>query len=1433
MADGREYLPEGTRLELVEGHIYTIIGEPVGSGGGSVIYPARRLIRKGAELEPDGFLYALKECYPVSAGHFYRRDDRGQIVPGTDTEEGWMYLTRARQLQQQEGLVSRDIYKTASRVLPIRETSESVLLTLPGKDGEWVSNTVTVMESLSEKGRSLSSWLREYRRFQPLEALRILQQLLFALEEVHRAGYLHLDIQDGNVFLRGALEDRSELVTLIDFGSARAMDQGKTAPIEDRVIFTTQGFSAPEILKRNDGTLRLGPEADLYSVGCLALYLLTGQRPDSRLLLANSTGLYLKPNQLRRMKCPAHLVGKLQQFLGRALKQAPEERYHSAEEMLADVTQLVDALRPYRADLASVTYDAFVCYKHGDVDSEAALTLQRALENYRAPRGVAESRKPFRRVFVDEGELSSCADFGQQIREALKNAGWLIVICSEDTPLSPWVQLEIETFLEYHDRSRILAVLTGGNEKISFPPQLRQGGEVLAADARGESTREIMKNLRGNALLKLAAPMLGTTFDTLKQRQKLYRMQKIAGVTAGALALTAGFAAYAVNRAGVIADQAKRIEEEYHNALVNESRFLVEQAEKRLEDNDPLGAMELALAALPSEEQDRPVLPEAEYVLGRALDIYTTPSQKENTATAVGLIRTENPYFFLDQGGKILFSWDDDLLDGMLRAWRTEDLSVLWEYTPGYNLSGEPILTERGHLLFSGYNSLACVDAADGTELWRREISDLVSVAASGDGKTLLVISGEQGDFYGSDADRETPHELTAALLDGDSGKTVETTSFRVDGSRYLQRDICVSENLKWAALITVAEGSGTELQTCNALHLLNRETGEVRTLLDSDSAIGQLCFDGDSLAVFRCKGISLTTVYNISYDYREPCGWWMERYDLSSGSCLWSTEGNGYLDSGEASDIAVMDYDTGSERGKGILFAYYDHCTLLDRETGSRIRDYRLPAALMLVRTRDNWLQTLNTDGSCTIVDFTSDTTLNIGIFEDTVSEAHWIGDWFYIQNTTLQNRDHTIHQYQVNRSDTSYEAHFSGDSQSWRTWGFRNSPEGWMAVLVSDGDSRICAANLDTGESRIHRIPEQYGFESYNVLGLSEDGHRLYWYQYGEWEDPDCWIESKHYFCMDLLSGEITWLKQPEKPREWLYVDELLMDGDRFVFTGSWNEELRNYQSVYLWDARTDQLQEIVCWELESGREETDEGTGFWWEALQHQSFEADLTAKELSFATYDSRTDRLWRLMRVNWETGESRCTELNAELQPDPDQYGTWRRGRGVWNREGSQILVGVADTLWCIGDDGRVQYQIPMEAELAAVWYSPEETHLMTVTEAGLLSKYRASDGVPVSRLDLKDHCEDFVSIYDDWALYYPDGETMLAVTADGGFLLDIAGDGLNMKAVADQCVGYDTDRNRILIEEKYAYSGKNTTIGSFRYYTTEDLIQMAKTILNP
>lgn len=355
MKDGRTPLPIGTLVSLEDGTTYAITDNPIGQGGGSILYPAQKL----QEKEPIS--YVLKECYPCAGAYTFGRDDKGAVIPSGKSGEA--YLKQAKAGMLREGTVSRRIYRFASRSLPIRQGAERIVLTLPGKEPHTVENVVSVMDSLTDKGQSLAQWMESRGRFTPVEALRILQQVLLAVREVHQAGYLHLDIQDGNIFLRGSVSGKDELVTLIDFGCARAMPGGKTAPIADCVIFTTQGFSAPEILLHNDGALQLGPEADIFSVGCLALYLLTGQRATIPELIANRTGIYLRPNQMRRMKFPKHMVDALQQMLGKALAKEPENRYHTAEEMLADVSDLAEALQPYRTDLQSVKYDAFICYR--------------------------------------------------------------------------------------------------------------------------------------------------------------------------------------------------------------------------------------------------------------------------------------------------------------------------------------------------------------------------------------------------------------------------------------------------------------------------------------------------------------------------------------------------------------------------------------------------------------------------------------------------------------------------------------------------------------------------------------------------------------------------------------------------------------------------------------------------------------------------------------------------------------------------------------------------------------------------------------------------------------------------------------------------------------------------------------------------------------
>lgn len=1475
MADKRNQLAIGTKLQLESGSIYEIAGSMTGQGSGSIIYPARRLIKKDGQLQPDGFSYVVKECYPISMEHVFIRNPKGEIVPQDPSNDSVRFLQQAKQMQIAEGPVSQQIYRTASRMLPIREISQRVLLTMPGTEAVSVSNTVTVMESLAEKGQSLEQWIQARRRFTPAETFRIVQQLLFALREVHQAGFLHLDIQDGNIFLRGTLtqEEKSELITLIDFGSARATVNGKTAPIQDRMIFTCSGFSAPEILLHNDGTLQLGAEADLFSVGCLAFYLLTGHVVEVRKLISSNSRLHLEPNQLRRIKCPKHLTDRMQQILTRALETEPENRYHSAEEMLHDVTDLVDALQPYRTDLHAVAYDAFICYKHGPVDSAAALTLQRELEHLRTAKGFVGKRRPFRRVFVDEGELSSCADFGLQIREALKNSGWLIVICSPDTPLSPWVQLEIKTFLEYHDRSRILAVLTGGDETISFPAPLQavdgKEGEILAADARG-GAREVLRKLRGDAMLKIAAPMLGTTFDSLKQRQKLYLLQRIAAATAVFLLLAVAFSIYAIDRANLIAAQAAqieearaeavaradlieaqaaqieearveaveradlieaqaaKIEEEYRNALINESRFLTEQAEIRLTEKDTLGAIELLLQALPSETQDRPVVAKAEYVLGQALNIYKTPSAAVNTVTATGNIHTENPDFFLNEAGSLLFTWDDYLL----QAWDTETLSLQWEYIPDQILSSEPILLANGNMILPSHSAITNLDASTGLENWEQEWQDLLAAAASQDGTTLMIISGESGNYF--DTPDTEPHVLSASIMSEETGAILSSVSFEIDGSQYISRNLCISPDLKWAAIRTVDIGQNESLYfDYNSLYLANLETGRCEMVFDSQTQISAMEFIDGSLAVMRFSGYNaqLGDASDIPYEINMPITYWLELYDLQSRSLLWSREQTDYLESGDICSILQVNYHNGQNVGDGLLCTYDDQCVLLDRETGRLIQQYRLRAGAYWIELRDNGFCAVNADGSISIADFEKNTVTNFSSFEKEITGMCKNGNMFYVQHNTVFGSDYTIHRYELDKSDASYIKHLELEASegifSWSAYGACPTPEGTGVILACDG--QICLANLETGEQLFYTIPEAYDFTAYHILGVSEDGRRLYWTPSGYWNDPAYWIDHSKYYRIDLYSGEIEEVMQPDAPQAYISIHDTVYTEECLVFTASWSEhQTQKKLAVFSWDLQSGALTELYQYECETDLEQWS------WETNVYHSLNIGPNGSQLYFAVSDNGIDlNLRKLIYLNLETGNAVEIPVQFLQEPSETESYTWNAGVYLWNRDGTQAVFGVGNTVYVVDLHGELLCSIPSETPVIAAKYTPDERCLLLIYENQTLTKTRIADGTCLDTLDLSSYLDFSLISSANWKWDYLDEATLMAAYYNDILLIDISDDTFNMKSSIPHCFAYDEQMDRFLFEENLYLGQRSTIIGSCPRYSLEDLIQMGNNLLQP
>lgn len=111
---------------------------------------------------------------------------------------------------------------------------------------------------------------------QPGRVIYILRQLCRALSEAHMAGVVHRDVKPQNIMVcnRGGEPD---FVKLFDYGLVKAFAPGVSHnPSQTKVVVGTPRFMAPE---RLNSPWLADPRVDIYSVGSLAYFLLTGQLP--------------------------------------------------------------------------------------------------------------------------------------------------------------------------------------------------------------------------------------------------------------------------------------------------------------------------------------------------------------------------------------------------------------------------------------------------------------------------------------------------------------------------------------------------------------------------------------------------------------------------------------------------------------------------------------------------------------------------------------------------------------------------------------------------------------------------------------------------------------------------------------------------------------------------------------------------------------------------------------------------------------------------------------------------------------------------------------------------------------------------------------------------------------------------------------------------
>jgi eukaryotic-like serine/threonine-protein kinase len=131
-----------------------------------------------------------------------------------------------------------------------------------------------VMELLD--GLDLEKLVREFGPIPPERAIYLLQQACASLGEAHARGLVHRDLKPSNLFAcRMGLE--VDYVKVLDFGLVKndprvAPDQVRLTAVD--VISGTPAFMAPEMISDGDA---VGPPADVYALGCVAYWLLTGR----------------------------------------------------------------------------------------------------------------------------------------------------------------------------------------------------------------------------------------------------------------------------------------------------------------------------------------------------------------------------------------------------------------------------------------------------------------------------------------------------------------------------------------------------------------------------------------------------------------------------------------------------------------------------------------------------------------------------------------------------------------------------------------------------------------------------------------------------------------------------------------------------------------------------------------------------------------------------------------------------------------------------------------------------------------------------------------------------------------------------------------------------------------------------------------------------
>ena len=308
-------LPPNTELRFGPDTCFSIKKE-VGRGGSCIVYDAVYKTNAGDEK-----IVRVKECYPFDIP--LEREPSGTLA----CPESASRLFADAKAQMYED------FRLCNRLFFSETFSDAVINTINIYEK---NNTVYVVSTWAQENVLSSLELHSLR-----DCVSIVRQTASAIQSIHQAGYLYLDIKPENI---SVVSSSSKRIQLFDFNSLIPVSALK----EDGNSFLsyTKGFAALEL--RRGQFSKLGFYTDIYGIGALLFFLLFRRTPEAPECVQGANYDFTKlsfPDSF-----PDKLLLHLEIFFRKTLAAFPPDRWQHMDDVVRElelIEHLSDPIFPY------------------------------------------------------------------------------------------------------------------------------------------------------------------------------------------------------------------------------------------------------------------------------------------------------------------------------------------------------------------------------------------------------------------------------------------------------------------------------------------------------------------------------------------------------------------------------------------------------------------------------------------------------------------------------------------------------------------------------------------------------------------------------------------------------------------------------------------------------------------------------------------------------------------------------------------------------------------------------------------------------------------------------------------------------------------------------------------------------------------------------